>query len=192
MADLNDKVAAIRAGVLGTYQERCDAMAALLESPIERAVYWALLDYGTEWGQPRVEVVEDYGSWFSIPTEMEQIAVSPQYRVDAGGRQYRLDFMAEADVGEYPPSTSACRVHVKAAVECDGHDFHERTKEQAARDRKRDRDLQAAGYLILRFTGSEINKDPAAVAREIVGAINAKSREAFDAWFDANAPKGKG
>ena len=33
-------------------------------------------------------------------------------------------------------------------MECDGHDFHERTKEQASSDKKRDRSLQAAGFLV--------------------------------------------
>jgi very-short-patch-repair endonuclease len=37
----------------------------------------------------------------------------------------------------------------KVIIECDGHDFHERTKEQAARDRGRDRAAQAAGYMML-------------------------------------------
>lgn len=41
-------------------------------------------------------------------------------------------------------------------VECDGHDFHERTKEQAARDRSRDRALTRSGIQFLRFTGREI------------------------------------
>jgi len=44
-------------------------------------------------------------------------------------------------------------------IECDGHNFHERTKEQAARDRQKDREIQAAGIPVLRFTGSEIHKD---------------------------------
>lgn len=42
------------------------------------------------------------------------------------------------------------------AIECDGHDFHERTKQQAAYDRSRDRELLIAGVPTLRFTGSEI------------------------------------
>lgn len=46
------------------------------------------------------------------------------------------------------------------AVECDGHDFHERTKEQARRDKGRDRKLVAAGVQVVRFTGSEIFADP--------------------------------
>lgn len=41
-------------------------------------------------------------------------------------------------------------------VECDGHAFHERTKEQAAHDKSRDRFLQSEGFKVLRFTGSEI------------------------------------
>lgn len=53
-------------------------------------------------------------------------------------------------------------------VECDGHDFHERTKQQAARDRSRDRRLQAAGFTVFRFTGSEIWNDPVKVVGQII------------------------
>lgn len=42
------------------------------------------------------------------------------------------------------------------AIECDGHDYHERTKEQAAHDRSRDRVLLGLGIKTIRFTGSEI------------------------------------
>ncbi len=51
-------------------------------------------------------------------------------------------------------------------IECDGREFHERTKEQAARDKKRDREIQAHGP-ILRFTGSEIWADPFHCAAQI-------------------------
>lgn len=44
-------------------------------------------------------------------------------------------------------------------VECDGHDFHERTKEQAKRDRSRDREAQLEGATVFRFTGSELYRD---------------------------------
>jgi len=46
------------------------------------------------------------------------------------------------------------------AVELDGHEFHEKTKEQAKKDKAKDRFLQANGYLVARFTGSEIWLDP--------------------------------
>ena len=57
-------------------------------------------------------------------------------------------------------------------VECDGHDFHERTKEQAARDRSRDREFQSAGNLVMRFTGSEIWNDALACAEQIIDLID--------------------
>lgn len=60
---------------------------------------------------------------------------------------------------------------LKVVIECDGHDFHERTKEQAARDRSRDRELQSLGFKIFRFTGSEIWGDPLACVYEIEAEV---------------------
>jgi very-short-patch-repair endonuclease len=53
-------------------------------------------------------------------------------------------------------------------VECDGHEFHERTKAQAERDRSRDRKLQRLGYTVFRFTGREIVRDPVACAHQVL------------------------
>lgn len=83
----------------------------------------------------------------------DTLTVTPQKQIGP----YRVDFLLES--GECPG--------VNLVVECDGHDFHERTKEQAARDRSRDRDLQAKGYIILRFTGSEIYRDAWKCAEEV-------------------------
>ena len=52
-------------------------------------------------------------------------------------------------------------------IECDGHAFHERTKEQATKDKSRDRYLQTLGHSVLRFTGSEIFNDPFKCVDEI-------------------------
>lgn len=61
----------------------------------------------------------------------------------------------------------------RAIVECDGHDFHERTKDQAARDKRRDRAIQMGGYMVLHFTGSEIHADPEGCAHEALKAVGA-------------------
>jgi very-short-patch-repair endonuclease len=53
-------------------------------------------------------------------------------------------------------------------VECDGHEFHDKTKQQAARDKARDRAIQAEGYRVFRFTGSEIWRNPIACASEVL------------------------
>lgn len=44
-------------------------------------------------------------------------------------------------------------------VELDGHQFHEKTPEQAEHDRKRDRWFAANGYRVIRFTGREVWRD---------------------------------
>lgn len=63
---------------------------------------------------------------------------------------------------------------LKVAIECDGHRFHERTKEQAARDRSRDRTLTLEGWTVLRFTGSEIWRAPRACAKQVMDLVRAK------------------
>lgn len=80
--------------------------------------------------------------------------------------QYRADFLIHDC--SVPLEVAAPRVMI---VECDGHDFHERTKEQARRDKQRDRHFQSRGFKVLRFTGSEIFADPEAVANEVWGEL---------------------
>lgn len=78
---------------------------------------------------------------------------------------YKLDFAIVRDGAD-----------TGVAIELDGHDFHERTKEQAQHDKSRDRKLQAAGWRVLRFTGSEVWKDPAKCVREAISLADALRR----------------
>lgn len=64
----------------------------------------------------------------------------------------------------------------KIFVECDGHDFHERTPEQAERDRGRDREYQQAGITIFRFTGRELWRDASAACYEVIKLWNERGR----------------
>ena len=66
---------------------------------------------------------------------------------------YRVDFVLEA-------------YGTEVVIEVDGHEFHEKTKEQASRDKARDRYLVAQGHVILRFTGSEVWANPFKCAQE--------------------------
>jgi very-short-patch-repair endonuclease len=78
------------------------------------------------------------------------------------GERYRADFLIS-----YP----FFGFYFAVVVECDGHAFHERTKQQAARDRQRDRALQKAGYEVFRFTGSELSADAKMCAQEVLDAL---------------------
>jgi hypothetical protein len=65
----------------------------------------------------------------------------------------------------------------RLVIECDGHDFHEKTREQATKDKSRDRDLLNLGYPVMRFTGSEIVSAPLKSAAQVMDwAFDKKSR----------------
>jgi very-short-patch-repair endonuclease len=85
----------------------------------------------------------------------ERVFVYPQVKIG----QYRVDFLVVqlASAGE-----ARCFI-----VACDGRDYH--TKEdQIARDKARDRALQALALKVFRFTATEIWDDPELLARFIL------------------------
>lgn len=52
-------------------------------------------------------------------------------------------------------------------VECDGAKYHSANAEQVARDKRRDRYCAARRICVMRFSGSEINRDPRGCAAEV-------------------------
>lgn len=122
------------------------------DTPIERALFVALA-LEIEIGSHEIE------SWKLVADEpfdkrhrFDRHAACLKIWAQADINGWAVDFVAGIQGHKEKPSY--------LVIECDGHDFHERTKEQAKRDRSRDRDVQAAGFKIFRFTGSEIWKDP--------------------------------
>lgn len=89
------------------------------------------------------------------------LVVEPQKTVDG----WRVDFLIHAYDWAPHGGKEGWR---RLIVECDGHNFHERTKEQAARDRARDREAQCQGLKVFRFTGAELWRDPWACAEQVV------------------------
>lgn len=66
--------------------------------------------------------------------------------------------------------------NIKLAIECDGHEFHEKTKEQVAYGNKRDYDLKMCDFDVLHFSGSEIYNDPLECAEKVVKYIVKKRK----------------
>lgn len=56
--------------------------------------------------------------------------------------------------------------NIKIIIECDGHEFHQKTKEQVARDNEREYNLKMQGYDVIRFSGSQIYNDPLGCAEK--------------------------
>ena len=129
-----------------------------LESPIEEMLCAALLSESLE--QIGWVFFEGWGGGpgISLGQGPEYLRISLQRKIGI----YRVDFYLEY------------RDHLGGGkgliVECDGHDFHEKTKDQAQRDKKRDRILQKTAP-VLRFTGSEIWKDAHGCADQILSHL---------------------
>jgi very-short-patch-repair endonuclease len=85
-----------------------------------------------------------------------------QVQILVKDKKYRVDLLLA------PVQHEFCTEYPNLIIECDGHNFHEKTKEQAQKDKQRNRDLQSAGYKVIRFTGSEIFKNPYKCASEVL------------------------
>lgn len=72
--------------------------------------------------------------------------------------------------------SNLCIPRSAIAIELDGPDFHERTKPQAARDRARERTIVRHGYIIHRFTGSEVYRNPRKCVEEVIQLITLPAR----------------
>lgn len=74
-------------------------------------------------------------------------SIERQVEIETSGGKYRVDFLISDD-------------NSKVIVECDGHEFHERTKEQVAYGNNRDFNLKLEGYEVIHFSGSQIYNEP--------------------------------
>lgn len=82
---------------------------------------------------------------------------------------YRVDLAVSLSLEEAVDCNTPTPCDPIVLVECDGHDWHERTPQQASRDRARDREiLLKSGLPVVRFTGSEIVRDPDGCAKEVI------------------------
>ena len=120
----------------------------ICDSPIETIFYIAYMCQIIEMGFPYTELLILY-------RQTEIIAEDKRYRVD-----FLIDTESVSGIKKNKP--------VKLVIECDGHDFHEKTKEQVERRNKRDFELKKVGYDVLHFSGSQIYKDPIDCAKKVI------------------------
>lgn len=76
----------------------------------------------------------------------------PQEPVTISGRAYRLDFrVLPADILALHELATDRLAFLRLAVEVDGHQWHERTRQQVEYRNRRGRDLQTAGRRVFHF-----------------------------------------
>jgi very-short-patch-repair endonuclease len=106
-------------------------------------------------GTRGVESVLEFIAYKIIKSALLSLSSNPSIELQREIGPFRIDFVIVGGSREI-------------AVEVDGHDWHEKSKEQIARDRRKDRFLQLNGYFVATFTGYEIWRDAKRVEREIL------------------------
>lgn len=111
-------------------------------SPIEKLFF-------LEWHFQRMfQVNDDY--W-----------IIPQFKNASITGYYKVDFMILG------PDN-----HPLIAIEINGHNFHEKTKEQVRKDKERERFITKNVTKFLRFSGSEVFKNPSKAVNEVLSLID--------------------
>lgn len=82
--------------------------------------------------------------------------LTPQQKILIKDKTYVADFFIE-----YDEETKKGLV-----IECDGYDFHNLKKEQIMKDNEREFELKLEGYDVLRFSGSQIYRNPLKCAED--------------------------
>ena len=116
------------------------------ESPIEKLLLLGLLSnipaFDIEYKKD-----ENHRRGYKISFINEFWNIEPQVQITS---YIRVDFLI---FSKFFPT-------LRIIIECDGHDFHEKTKEQAKKDKARDRELIKLSFIVLHYTGSEIYNEP--------------------------------
>ncbi len=102
------------------------------------------------------------------PFPVRRVIVEPQKVIATEQDRYRADVLVYIVAADDQGRGIAPEPLV---VEVDGHEFHERTKFQAARDRQRDRAMIAEGFRVVRFTGQEVYRAAEQCAQEVARLV---------------------
>ena len=173
-----DEIPEYRISILKCFQKEIlryvladmDTILSQCESPIEELLAGALIIIGYE-NIGVIHILPKYEQ-FKFGNGLDTLVIWPQFQIG----DYRVDFYIELWDG-YERSWRGKGFAAKLIVECDGHDYHEKTKEQAQKDKERDRILQSCGYQIFRFTGAEIWKDSFKCASSVLDYLINKNKE---------------
>lgn len=146
LAEHGDREDAIRAASEIVYSDD-----SLWQSPIERILGTSL--FATGWwhgitfiyrspGQPEC-FKEAYKRICADIGVAPLIIIMTQQKIG----KYCADFLVTGKIG---------RTIKSVVVEADGHDFHQKTRAQVAKDKVRDRYMSSLGLTTIRFTGTEL------------------------------------
>lgn len=164
---LNERVARGLRAHMNEEASILNYVAGCMDSPLEQLFFVALLRCGWMHSNPNSD-------------EWERVVRTHLDPDEQGGTVHLHNDFGAAVVAQAPVRLDdrLCFVDFafffgdcRIAVELDGHNFHERTKEQAARDKSRDRGLTAHGWKPIRFKGSEVWANPGRCVGEVQSVL---------------------
>lgn len=148
--NFSEKFQTIKTGISVDYDCAMEESIEGCESPIEKLMALAL--FNEMHSQEFIHNCIEAGCEMGVHTQQEIV-----------GTKYRADFVIDTC-----DRSSNGKLY---AIECDEYEFHEKTKEQVIHDKEREREIVAAGYVVIRFSGSEIFKRPLHCAEEAIKII---------------------
>jgi very-short-patch-repair endonuclease len=148
----------------------------LTGSPTESILTLALFD----------KLCHFYDGWICrVHSDNEYRQALVERRINSGSfvlvPQWSVNQVGLVDLAVFIPGLDHRRPVV--VVECDGHQFHERTVEQASKDRRRLRNLQRLGIPVLPFTGTDVVRGSEEFAQEIAEFIDARVDGMERRWY---------
>ena len=141
--------------------QHMEQLSSVIESPIEELMLYSLVVAAQDEVENIGFVVNGCGFGDS-DNGLDFIVIEPQAKIE----NYRADFLLTFKSSE--PGFEKVR---QLVVECDGYNFHDKTKQQASRDKERDREMKKLGYDVFRFTGSDIWSDALSCAKEAIDMV---------------------
>lgn len=97
-----------------------------------------------------------------------------QGEININGKTYYADFLFTVSYFKKVKGEFKADCIKKFVIEVDGHEFHQKTKEQVEHDNERQRALQKAGYEVIRFSGTEVYHKSYKCASEVLSVILSK------------------
>lgn len=156
-------------------KQSLDAIDTLSESPIEKQLGYALLAgfWTFNWNsifvppkektdKERIEIANKIGKTIDVIKEFEDIMKSSEFVLFVNNwvtDKIRTDFI----VGDNSNGKAII-------IECDSFQWHG-NKEAFVKDKKRERELVKLGFPVLRYSGSEIMRNPMETAIEIISYL---------------------
>ncbi len=165
--------AALRATVLrqaAFVSNDLELAVAVCDSPLERAFLYAFTIVGWDLCDGVLVRTEATASGL-LATRGAWVEIQPQAQIEPD----RVDFLLAMRIRSGDDDRAA-----RMVVECDGHEWHERTREQANRDRARDRRIQSTDLAVFRYTGSELWADVFDAASNAVEELNRRFDDGRD------------